>query len=308
MSRIILTGGAGLIGRALAADLTPHYEVIVLSRNPDRVTDLPRDVHAERWDGRTAQGWGKLADGAEAIVNLAGESIAGAGALPGRWTAERKQKILQSRLDAGQAVVEAVRGALARPRAVIQSSGVGYYGPLGAETVAEDGQPGHDFLATVAAQWEASTAAVEAMGVRRAVIRTGVVLSTTGGAFPKLLLPYRFFVGGPLGSGRQWLPWIHIADEVAAIRFLIENRSATGAFNLAAPNPLTNAGFGKILGKVMGRPSFVPVPGFALRLLLGEMATTVLDGQRAVPRRLLESGFTFRFPDAEAALRDLLKN
>ena len=172
--------------------------------------------------------------------------------------------------------------------------------------MAEDGQAGSDFLATVAAQWEASTAAVEAAGVRRVIIRTGVVLSTAGGALPKLLLPYRFFAGGPLGSGRQYFPWIHMADEVAAIRFLIENRAARGAFNLAAPNPLTNAAFGKLAGQVLGRPAFVPVPAFALRLLLGEMATTVLDGQRAVPDRLLALGFAFRFPDAEAALRDLL--
>jgi uncharacterized protein (TIGR01777 family) len=307
MSHIIITGGAGMIGRALAAELAQaHYAVIVLSRNPDRVAGLPPAVRAERWDGKTAQGWGRLAEGAAAIVNLAGESIAGESLFSGRWTPERKQQIRQSRLDAGAAVVEATRAAFIKPRVVIQASGVGYYGPLGDQPVTEAGRAGDDFLATVAGQWEDSTAAVETLGVRRAIIRTGVVLSTAGGALPRLLLPYRFFVGGPLGGGRQWLSWIHMADQVAAIRFLIETSGAAGAFNLAAPNPLTNAAFGKIVGKVMRRPSFVPVPAFVLCLLLGPMATTVLDGQRAVPQRLLELGFTFRFPEAEAALRDLL--
>ena len=181
--RVIITGGTGLIGRALAADLAGGgYEVVVLSRNPGRAAGLPAGVRAERWDGRTAQGWGRLADAAGAIVNLAGENLAGEGFLPARWTAERKEKILKSRLDAGAAVVEAVAAAAIRPGVVIQSSGVGIYGPLGDEPVTEDRQPGADFLARLAVQWEASTAAVEGLGVRRAVARTGVVLSNAGGA------------------------------------------------------------------------------------------------------------------------------
>jgi uncharacterized protein (TIGR01777 family) len=147
---------------------------------------------------------------------------------------------------------------------------------------------------------------VEAMGVRRAVIRTGVVLSNKGGALPQMLLPFKLFAGGPLGNGKQWLPWIHIADEVSAIRFLIENRQASGAFNLCAPNPLTNAEFGRVVGRVMGRPAFMPTPAFALRLVFGEMATVLLDGQRQIPKRLIELGFAFRYPSAEAALRDIL--
>jgi hypothetical protein len=305
--RVLITGGTGLIGRALAANLVADgHEVIVLSRNPQRATGLPAGVRAEGWDARTAEGWGSLADGADAIVNLAGENLAGAGFFPARWTAERKRLIRESRLNAGQAVVQAVEAATQKPHVVIQASAVGYYGPRGDEVITEESPPGDDFLARLCVDWEASTAAVEEMGVRRAVIRTGIVLSREGGTLPRLLLPYRLFVGGPFGSGRQYYSWIHIADEVAAIRFLMENEAASGPFNLTAPNPLPNAEFGKVLGRVLRRPSAVPVPGFAMRLLLGEVATVVLDGQRVLPRRLQELGFTFRFPELEAALRDLL--
>lgn len=300
--RVIITGGSGLIGRALAAEFAHNkHDVIILSRQPERIIGLPAGVHAERWDGRTAEGWYSLADSAGAIVNLAGENISSR-----RWTDERKHTILQSRLNAGQAVVEAVRMVTRKPRVVIQASGIGYYGPCGNEEVTEETPSGHDFLATLAVEWESSTTSVEALGVRRAVIRTGVVLSTEAGALPRMLLPFRFFVGGRLGSGQQWLPWIHIADEVSAIRFLIENEAASGPFNLTTPSPLTNAEFSRLLGQRLKRPALIPTPEFALRLLFGEMATAVLDGQRAIPRRLLQLGFAFRFPDAASVLKNLL--
>jgi uncharacterized protein len=203
--------------------------------------------------------------------------------------------------------VEAVNAAQVKPHVVVQSSGVGHYGAHGDETLTEQDGPGADFLARLTVDWEASTRAVEAYGVRRAVIRTGVVLDPKEGALLRLLLPYRFFVGGPMGGGRQWLSWIHPVDETAAIRFLIEKPEASGAFNLCAPNPLTNAQFGKVLGHVLGRPSWMPVPAFALQAAFGEVAATVLDGQRALPARLLDLGFKFRFPELESALRDLLK-
>ncbi len=301
--RVLITGGTGLIGRALAANLAADgHEVILLSRAPERTTALPAGVRAERWDGRTAEGWAALADGADAIVNLAGENIAA-----GRWTAERKRRIRESRVNAGRAVVQAVEAVAHKPRVVIQASAVGYYGPRGDEEVTEETPPGDDFLAQVTIEWEASTAPVEALGVRRVIVRTGVVLSAEGGALPRMLLPFKLFLGGPLGSGRQWFPWIHVADEVAAIRFLMEREAATGPFNLTAPNPLTNAGFSRVVGQVLGRPALTPTPALALRLIFGEMATILLDGQRAIPRRLLDLGFTFHFPKAKAALQDLLK-
>jgi uncharacterized protein (TIGR01777 family) len=305
---VIITGGTGLIGRALAEYLAADgHEVIVLSRSPEKATGLPRDVRVEGWDGRTAEGWASLADGADAIVNLAGTSIGGEGFFPVRWTAARRRAIRESRLNAGRAVVQAVEAATRKPSVVVQASAVGYYGPRGDEELTEEAPPGDDFLGQVAVEWEASTGPVENMGVRRAVIRTGVVLSAGGGALPRLLLPFRLFAGGPMGSGRQWYSWIHLTDQVRAIRFLIENAGASGPFNLTAPHPATNAEFGRAIGRVMRRPYFMPVPGFAMRAAFGEVATVVLDGQRVVPRRLQQMGFTFRFSEVEPALRDLLR-
>lgn len=302
--RVIITGGRGLIGQALTRELVAHgYQVIVLSRQlpvffPD---DQPENVSYEMWDGRSAQGWGRLAEGARAIVNLAGENLSA-----GRWTAQRKQRIRDSRVNAGQAVLQAVRQARRKPEVVVQASAVGFYGASGDQELTEKAPPGKDFLAKVCVDWEASTAPVAEMKVRRVVIRTGVVLDAESGALPDMALPFRLFVGGRLGSGRQYVSWIHLADEVAAIRFLIERADASGPFNLTAPQPLPNAEFGRILGKVLHRPYWLPVPAFALRLLLGEMSGVLLNGQRAIPQRLLELGFSFRFPNAEAALRDLL--
>lgn len=300
--RVIITGGTGLIGRALTASLAADgHEVIVLTRDPARTIGLPAGARAERWDARSAAGWGKLANGADAIVNLAGENLAA-----GRWTPERKRRILESRVQAGQAVVAAVREATVKPGVVVHSSGIGYYGTSGDTEITEASPPGRDFLAQVCVAWEAASAETAALGVRSVVVRSAAVLSREGGAFPRLVLPFRLFIGGPLGSGRQWWPWIHIADEVAAIRFLIERADAQGPFNLAAPQLIRQAEFSRALGQALGRPSWLPVPAFALRLLLGEMATILLDGQRAAPQRLLELGFAFRFPTIEAALRDLV--
>ena len=301
--RVVITGGSGLIGSALARELgQAGRDVVVLSRDPDRLDVQPIGVRAVRWDGRTAAGWSELADGAEAIVNLAGENIGA-----GRWTAERKERIRQSRLAAGAAVLDALGAARRKPQVLVQASAVGYYGARGDELVTEETPPGNDFLAQTCVAWEASTAPVESLGVRRVVARTGVVLSRAGGALPRMVTPYRFFVGGPLGSGKQWLPWIHLADEVGAIRFLIETAEARGAFNLTAPAPLTNGRFGRALGQVLRRPSLLPAPAFALRRLLGEMSLVVLEGQRAVPERLLALRYPFQYPEATPALQSLLR-
>lgn len=307
--RIIITGGTGLIGTALARRLAAaNDDIIILSRNPDKATGLPAGVKTVKWDGRTAQGWGHLADGAKAIINLAGASIAGDGFIPSRWTEKRKKLIMDSRVQAGQAVVAAVNAAAAKPELVVQSSAVGYYGPHGDETLSEATGPGNDFLAQVCQAWERSTQPVVQQGVRLVVIRTGVVLSTQGGAFPLLLLPHKLFAGGPMGSGKQWLPWIHLEDEVRAIQFLIENSQAQGVFNVCAPEPVTNRQMSQAIGQAISRPSFLPVPGFALKLLLGEAASLVLDGQRQIPQRLIQSGFPFSHPDLLPAIRHLVQN
>jgi uncharacterized protein (TIGR01777 family) len=302
--RTIITGGTGLIGRALAKSLAgAGHEVILLSRSPEKVGALPANVRAEKWDGRTGAGWSQFVDGKATIINLAGENLSAK-----LWTDEQKQVIRQSRLDAGAAVVDAVEKASARPQSVIQSSGVGYYGSdEGGALLDESAPPGEDFLAEVCVEWEASTAAVEAMGVRRPVIRQGVVLSPDATVLKRLTLPFSFFAGGVIGSGKQWLSWIHMADEIAAIRWLIEQPAATGPFNVTAPEPVRFDALAKTLGSVLGRPSWIPAPSFAVRAAFGEMGSMVLEGQRAVPRRLTEMGFTFEYPQIEPALRDLLK-
>jgi uncharacterized protein len=304
--RIVVTGGTGLIGHELVMSLGQDgHEIDVLSRNPRQAGNMPETIRFHKWDAKTAAGWGYLVDGANAVINLAGASVAGDGFLPTRWTPERKKLILESRVNAGKALVEAIQQANVKPKMLIQSSAVGYYGPQGDKKVTEDHPAGDDFLADVCVQWEASTLEVEAMGVRRVLIRTGVVLSDKGGALPRQIVPFQLFAGGPIGSGKQYYPWIHIEDEVRAIRFLLENDNASGAFNLAAPNPETNASFSRAIGRVLKRPAFVPVPGFAFQIMFGEVSTVLLDGQRAVPARLADMGFTFTYSDAEVALHDL---
>jgi uncharacterized protein (TIGR01777 family) len=305
--RVIIPGGSGLIGGELAASLAADgHEVTVLSRRPEQVRNqLAEGVSIVGWDGKSTDGWGHLADGADAIVNFAGQSLDGGSFIPKRWTPARKQIYLDSRVKPAQAVVEAIRAAEKKPRMLIQASASGYY-ETGQEQVTEDSPNGNSWEAEVCRVWEASTAEVEAMGVRRAITRTGLVLSTEGGAFPRLLLPFTLFAGGPMGSGRQWMPWIHHEDEVRAMRFLIEHEDASGPFNLSAPNPLQNAEFARVLGRVTRRPSFVPVPGFALKIALGEVAGLVLEGWQMVPKRLEEHGFNFKYVELEAALREML--
>ena len=305
--RIIITGGSGLIGRALAERLAGKgHEVHILSRNPDRVKGLVSGTVVEGWDGRTPQGWGPLvnndsASGGTAVVNLAGESIAS-----GRWRESRKRRLRESRLDSTRAVVEAVRKASDPPKVLLQGSAVGYYGPRQGGEVTEESPPGEDFLARLAVAWEQASEPVEALGVRRVLLRTGVVLAESGGALQKMALSFRFFAGGRVGDGKQVMSWIHLEDEVKAICFLLESPQAAGPFNLTAPQPVTNQEMTQALAERLGRPAFMAVPAFALKLALGEMSTIVLKGQRALPRRLQEEGFEFRYPVLESALADLL--
>lgn len=308
MKRIIVSGGTGLIGRELVASLAADgHKVVVLSRNPQEYrAALPPGVSAVYWDARTVGDWAQEVDGSDAVVNLAGESLSGDGFLPDRWTADKKSRIRESRTGAGSVMVEAIAMAKNKPDVLIQASAVGYYGPRADDWVDESAEPGDDFLAALCVEWEAGTEPVQAVGVRRAVVRLGLVLSNEGGALPRLQLPARLYAGGYFGNGRQYWSWIHISDAIRAVCFLIENSSAEGPFNLVAPNPATSREFGKALGRSLSRPSVMPVPSFAMRLLAGEAATTVLDGQRVLPRKLEELGFVFRFPELDAGLSDLL--
>lgn len=303
--RVIIAGGTGLIGRALSEYLIKgKHEVLVLSRSPQKARDMPSGVQLAEWDSATAAGWGNHVNSADALINLAGAGIADA-----PWSDKRKELIRNSRIEAGQAVMDAIERASQLPSVLIQASAVGYYGSTQKdEVITEDSPAGSDFLAEVCQDWEASTAGVEAAGVRRAIIRTGIVLSNKGGAWPKIQLPFKLFAGGPLGSGQQWYPWIHIVDEIRAILFILENEAASGAFNLSAPEPVTNKHMAKAIGEEMNRPAFLPAPGFVLRGVLGDMSTIVLDGQRAIPKRLTDLGFTYTYPNVEAAIQELISS
>jgi uncharacterized protein (TIGR01777 family) len=301
--RIVIAGATGFIGRALVDELAGRgFRLVALTRRPDR-SALPPNVLAAGWDGRTVSEWRRHVDGALAVVNLAGDSLA-----QGRWTRTKKERIRASRVRPGAALVEAVRAAGTRPRVFVQASAVGFYGDSGEVEVDEDSPSGTGFLAGVVESWEASTRAVEALGVRRVILRSGLVLGRGGGVWPSLVRPFRFFVGGPLGGGRQWLSWISLADEVRAIRHLIEREDLAGPFDLTSPAPLRQAELCRIIGRALRRPCWAPVPAPVLRILFGAKAReTLLVSQRARPRRLLEAGFAFRHPDAAAAVEDLVR-
>ncbi len=304
--KILIAGGTGLIGQALAADLAQRgHQVWVLTRHPEQA-NLPGGVQAVGWDAKTPRGWEALAADAGAIINLAGANI---GERP--WTNERKRLIRDSRVNAGQAIAAALRETgqgqrMGRPLTVLQIAGVGYYGIHGDEPLDESAAPGMDYLAGVARDWEEATQEVEALGARRVIMRTGVVLARKGGVLAPFVLQNRLFAGGPLGSGRQWISWIHIVDLVRAFNFFLERQDARGVFNVTSPEPVTNADFGRAVAQVMHRPYWAPAPAFMLKAVLGEMSTLVLDGQRVLPKRLLEMDFQFEFAELRKALQDLL--
>ncbi len=310
--RVIITGGTGFVGSALAKSLLSEgHEVISLSRNPEKPHKLPTEVKVVKWDARTDAGWGQLVNHTDAIVNLAGEYIGGRNLwelIVRRWTPDRKRLILESRHNAAQAVLQAIQRADNKPKVLIQASAVGFYGDRNDETLTEDSPPGTGFIPSVVQKWEASTAEVESMGVRRVIIRSpGIFLSLDGGAFPFLVIPFKLFTGGPIGNGKQWFSWVHLQDEVRAIRFLIDNSEASGPFNLAAPGTTTNADFNRTLGKVLNRPYWLPLPAIFFKIGFGEQSEIILSSQRQVPKRIQELGFKYDFPEVEMALRDLFR-
>ena len=306
--RIIIAGGSGLIGRELTSHLQQSGdEVVIFSRSPHAVNGLPDGVEIVQWDGKTIGEWVQQLENSDAIVNLVGENLSGGGYFPKRWTEERKELLLRSRLDAGNVLTKAIEMAKIKPSVFIQAAGINYYGTHQQKTLTEEDSSGDDFLANIGRDWEASTQAIETMGVRRIVIRNGIVLSNQGGALPSIVLPYRLWVGGPLGDGQQVYSWIHIYDEASAIQYLMRNTKAEGVYNLTAPNPVTNDEFGRTVGKVINRPHYFPIPAIAMQLAFGEVAMTVLEGLRAIPKKLLDLGFVFKFTELEDALRDILK-
>ena len=298
--KILIPGGSGFLGSALVnALLEEKHEVIVLSRSPQSAQVPSSGVRVVAWDAKTPEGWGHLAGEVDAIINLSGASIGS-----GRWTKERKALIRSSRQQAGQAIVEALEKASRKPEILIQASGIGAYGDQEDRELDETASRGKDFLASVTEDWEASTAPVEQLGVRQVVIRTGLVTSRNADWIQPLLMIYRWFLGGPLGNGAQWWPWIHIQDYVHAVIFLLKQENARGVYNLVSPNPTRMKDFGKELAHVLKRPYWLPAPAFAVKLVLGEMSMLILEGQRAIPKRLLESGYVYQYPQLRPALED----
>ena len=301
--RVVVAGGSGLIGRKLLSRLLrAHYEVTLLTRTPERVQNIFPSARVEFWDTKTDKELTGVFEGADAIINLTGESIAGK-----RWTPAQKQRILSSRISSTRAIVAAMNQAKQKPSVLLNASAVGYYGNVPEAEVTEHHPKGKGFLADVCEQWESEALNAHDLGVRVVLLRTGIVLDKNGGALQKLLLPFRLFVGGPMGSGRQWLPWIHLQDEVNAILFAMENERMSGPVNLSAPEPVRMMDFCKVLGKILHRPSWFSMPAFVLKIALGEMAEPLLcDGQRIIPKKLTDAGFKFQFPNLENALSDIL--
>jgi uncharacterized protein (TIGR01777 family) len=302
--KIVITGGTGFLGRPLVQRLVrDRHTVVVLSRDPSKGRfEKNVNVTVEQWDAATMKNWARHVDGADAVLNFAGDSIGGK-----RWTPTQKEIILSSRINATRVVVESIARAKKKPWVLISASAVGYYGHVESGDVTEGHPQGNDFLAGVCEQWEKESRKAEALGVRVVNPRFGIVLAKDGGALKKLLLPFSLFIGGPLGSGRQWFPWVHRDDVIEILMFLIQRLQLSGPVNVGSPHPVTMKEFCKSLGRAMSRPSWAPVPSFVLNTLLGEMSLVVLTGQRVIPKKLLEVGYTFRYPKLEDALRSIFK-
>ena len=299
--KVVIGGANGLIGKRLVAALRKRGdEVVALVRTPSSVAFAAGTAIAQ-WDGKSQGAWAAHLDGAQAAVNLAGASVAGK-----RWNEAYKQQIVDTRIDSTAAMVEAIRAARQRPAVFVSASAVGWYGDRGDAPLDEAAAPGTGFLAEVCRRWEDEARKVEALGSRVALIRTGVVLAPDeGGALQQMALPFKLFAGGPIGSGRQWMPWIHIDDEVAIFLWAIDEARASGPINAAAPGVQTMKEFCKSLGRALHRPSWAPVPAAVLKLAVGEFAEVLLGGQRLVPKKLTDQGFKFRFLESDAALVDL---
>jgi hypothetical protein len=291
--RIVVTGGTGFLGSALVGRLRAEsHDVTVLTRHPRR------SGHVGWNPDSSSETWKSILDGADAVINLAGESISGR-----RWTARQKARIRDSRVHATRALVAAIQAVHKPPSVLISGSAVGFYGSHDDESLTEDSPPGDDFLAGVCVDWEREALAA-ASATRVVTIRTGLALERSGGALPQMARPFYLFAGGPIGSGRQYMSWIHRDDWVRMVHWSITNAQVSGPLNATAPGPVINREFAKTLGRVLRRPAFVTTPAFALRLAVGEMADTLLlEGQKVLPARAQSLGFTFRHPELEPALR-----
>jgi uncharacterized protein (TIGR01777 family) len=299
--RILLSGSSGLIGKAVSKALTGRGDTVArLMRGGSKGVPAYTDV---RWDPERGEFDRVAAEGADAVVHLAGASIG-----DGKWTGERKNLLRTSRVDATKHLVSALAGLQAKPKILVAASAIGYYGNRGDEKLTEHSGPGNDFLAQLTRDWERESQRAADFGARVVLTRFGIVLSTRGGALPKMLLPIKFFVGGKLGPGTQWMSWVSLGDVVRAILYALDNDKVRGAVNAVSPNPAQNAEFIKTAARILHRPAFAPAPAGTLRFMLGEMADALLlSSQRVFPERLTGFGYGFQDPDLAAALKQITR-
>lgn len=306
--RVFITGGTGLVGRRLIQQLQQRGDrAVILSRRAAHARELfGTNAEVVEGDPTRAGDWMDTLDACDAVIHLAGENV-----FAHRWNPDFKKRLHDSRILSTQHVVEALRRkpkrADGQPKVLVNASAIGFYGPHADEEVNEDSTSGSDFLAQLCREWEQAARAAESAGVRVAMVRVGVVLDKEGGALAKLLTPFKLGAGGPVGSGRQWMSWIHHADLIGLFLLALDNAEARGPINGVAPNPLTNREFSKVLGRVLHRPSLVWTPRLALRIVLGEVASVIATGQRVLPKRALELGYSFQYPTLEAALLQILR-
>ncbi|MBV7506424.1 TIGR01777 family oxidoreductase [Bacillus sp. sid0103] len=299
--KITIAGGTGFVGKALMSQLVKNnHEVIILTRGLKDKNTTDR-IQYVQWLTEHTSTWHEL-EGTDIFINLAGESING-----GRWTEQRKEKIVTSRLESVNALINIISKLKTKPKALINASAIGIYGTSLEKvfTEKENHGFGNDFLSKTVQQWEDEASKAPHLGIRTVFCRFGIILDPHEGALPKIAFPYKSFIGGPIGDGRQWMSWIHIEDVVKGISFIIEKDQINGPINFTAPNPVTMSEFGETLSIVLHRPHWLPVPRFALRLLLGEMSTLVVDGQMVLPKKLLENGYQFQYADLNLALKNI---
>jgi uncharacterized protein (TIGR01777 family) len=299
--KIFITGGTGFVGRHLVSRLLGEgHAVTVVSRSERASEGLPGGASIVLGDPTEAGAWQESVKGQDCIINLAGTSLFS------RWTPETKKSIRESRISTTRNIVDAIEVASGEDMVLFSTSAVGYYGFHEDEELTEESPPGDDFLARVAVEWENEALRAEEKGARVAITRFGIVLGEKGGALAQMISIFRKYLGGPLGSGKQWFSWIHMGDLVGAFVFLMAHPEISGPVNLTAPNPIRNETLAKALGNVMHRPSFLPAPGFMLKLVLGEFGSVLLEGQRVIPRKLLDSGYVFIYPEIGGALQSLI--
>ena len=301
--RIVVIGGTGFIGTSLVKALLERGdEITILTRSPHALHESNPKIHYSAWNPQDEMSLIREIDASDAVVNLAGEPLIGK-----RWTPKQKQRILKSRVNAAQIVARSIKEAVRKPQVLINASAVGYYGPHENEPLTEEARPGNDFLSDVCKAWEAHAVRVEDFDVKVVRLRIGIVLAKNGGALSMMIPPFRMCLGGWLGNGHQWMSWIHLKDLIRLIIFCLEHESARGAINAVSPHCVTNKAFSIVLAQVLKRPCLMPVPAFALKILLGEMSQVLLTGQRVVPKKAVELGFSFQYPDIRSALEAILK-